>query len=44
MDRFWKAALGVAGLGAIGFFVFWSLYKQWLSLPIFPMLTQDQAF
>jgi hypothetical protein len=44
MDRFWKAALGVAGIGAIGFFVFWSLYKQWLSLSIFPMLTQDQAF
>ncbi len=44
MDRFWKAALGVAGIGAIGFFVFWSLYKQWLSLPIFPMLTQEQAF
>lgn len=44
MERFWKAALSVAGIGAIGFFVFWSLYKQWLTLPIFPQLTQDQAF
>lgn len=44
MDKFWKAALGVAGIGAIGFFVFWSLYQGWLDLPIFPMLSQDQAF
>jgi len=44
MERFWKAALGIAGIGAIGLFVFWSLYKQWLTLPIFPQLTQDQAF
>lgn len=44
MERYWKAALGVAGIGAIGFFVFWSLYKQWLSLPMFPQLSQQQAF
>lgn len=44
MERFWKVALGIAGIGAIGFFVFWSLYKQWLTLPIFPTLTQEQAF
>ena len=44
MERFWKAALGVAGIGAIGLFVMWSLYKQWLKLPIFPVLSQDEAF
>lgn len=44
MTKFWKAALGVAGIGAIGLFVFWSLYKEWLSLPIFPELTQIQAY
>lgn len=44
MDKFWKAALSVAGIGAIAFFVFFSLYKQWLTLPIFPELTQNQAF
>jgi len=44
MERFWKAALGVAGIGAVGLFVLWSLYKQWLTLPIFPQLTQEQAF
>ena len=43
MPKFWKAALGIAGIGAIGFFVFWSLYRKWLSLPIFPELTQEQA-
>lgn len=44
MDKFWKAALGVAGIGAVAFFAFYSLYKKWLSLPIFPQLTQEQAF
>jgi hypothetical protein len=44
MERFWKAALGVAGVGAVAFFVFYSLYKQWLKLPIFPQLTQAQAY
>jgi hypothetical protein len=44
VERFWKAALGVAGLGAVAFFTFFSLYKQWLTLKIFPTLTQSQAF
>lgn len=44
MERFWRMALGIAGIGAVGFFVFWSLYRQWLTLPIFPTLTQNQAF
>jgi hypothetical protein len=44
MEKFWKAALAIGGLGAIGAFVFWSLYKQWLSLPIFSMLSPDQTF
>lgn len=44
MEKFWKAALAVGGLGTVGAFVFWSLYKQWLSLPIFSMLSSDQTF
>jgi hypothetical protein len=44
MEKFWKAALAVAGLGAVGAFVFWSLYKQWLSLGIFANLTSQQTF
>lgn len=44
MERFWKAALGVAGIGAVAYFVFYSLYKEWLTLPIFPQLTQAQAY
>src|SRR3954464_2955874 len=44
VERFWKAALGVAGIGAVAFFVFWGLYKQWLSLPIFANLNADQTF
>lgn len=44
MNNFWKGALGVAGIGAIAFFTFLSLYKQWLTLKIFANLTSDQTF
>jgi hypothetical protein len=44
MEKFWKAALAVGGIAAIGAFVFWSLYRQWLSLPIFSQLSQEQTF
>lgn len=44
MERFWRSALATAGIGAIAFFVFYGLYKQWLQLSIFPRLTQGQAF
>ena len=44
MDKFWKAALAVGGLAAIGAFVFWSLYKDWLSLLIFSKMSPDQTF
>jgi hypothetical protein len=45
MERFWKAALGVGGIAAIGAFVFWSLYSKWLALPsVFAQLTPQQTF
>lgn len=44
MNEFWRQALTVAGIGAIGAFVFWSLYKQWLKLPIFQQLTKKQLY
>jgi hypothetical protein len=44
MEKFWKVALGVAGIGAVGMFVLWSLYKDWLKLPYFVPLSQDQTF
>lgn len=44
MEKFWKAAIAVSGLGAVGAFLFWSLYKNWLTLPIFAGLTPDQTF
>ncbi|MBV9657591.1 MAG: hypothetical protein JO295_05720 [Verrucomicrobia bacterium] len=44
MEKFWKAALGVAGIGAVGMFVLWSLYKDWLKLPYFVPINQDQTF
>ena len=44
MERLWKAAIGVAGIGAVAFFVFYSLNARWLTLPIFPELTQTHAY
>jgi hypothetical protein len=44
MNAFWKAALAVGGIAAIGAFVFWSLYKDWLALPIFSKMSPEQTF
>lgn len=44
VEKFWNKALVLAGLSAIGFFVFFSLYNKWLELPIFSSLSQDQTF
>jgi len=44
MERLWRAAFAVGGIAAVGAFVFWSLYKQWLALPIFEKLSQGQTF
>ena len=44
MQTFWKAALAVGGLCSVGAFVLWSLYKQWLTLPIFSRLSPQQTF
>lgn len=44
MEKFWRAALAVAGLGAVGAFVFWSLYSKWISLGIFSNLSSEQTF
>lgn len=44
MGRFWKAAVGAAGIGAVAFFVFHNLYNKWLSLPIFSPISSDQTF
>ena len=44
MQDFWKVAVSVAGVGALGAFVLWSLYKQWLKLGIFQRMTKQQQF
>lgn len=44
MDKFWKSALAVGGVATIGAFVFFSLYKEWLTLGIFERLTSSQTF
>jgi len=44
MTQFWKTAIAVCGFGAVGAFVFWSLYTDWLRLPIFATLTPEQTF
>jgi len=44
MERFWKAAVGIGGVAAIGAFVFWSLYRDWLRLPLFSQISPQQTF
>ncbi|WP_144204428.1 hypothetical protein [Shewanella sp. KCT] len=44
MDNFFKAALGIGGLGTVGAAVFFGLYKDWLALDIFSKLSADQTF
>lgn len=44
MNEIWKVAVTVAGLGAIGAMVLWSLYRQWLRLGIFQRLTRKHQF
>ena len=44
MDKLWKAAFAVGGLASVGAFIFWSLYKQWLTLSIFSALTANHTF
>lgn len=44
MENFFKAALGVGGLGTVGAAVFFGLYQDWLKLDIFSQLSGDQTF
>jgi hypothetical protein len=44
MEKFWKAALTFGGISAIGAFLFWSLYKEWLSLGIFSQLSPEHTY
>ncbi len=43
MDRLWKTAIGTCGIGALGALVLWSLYKEWLHLPVFSCLSPRQT-
>ena len=44
INKFWKPALAVGGVAAIGAFIFYALYKQWLELQIFSALTSKDTF
>lgn len=44
LDSFFRAALGIGGLGTVGAAVFFGLYKDWLALDIFSKLSADQTF
>ena len=44
MEKFWKSALAIGGIAAIGSFFLYALYKDWLKLPIFEKLSQYQTF
>ncbi len=42
--EFWQTALTFGGIAAIGAFVFFNLYKEWLTLPVLNDLTKSQKF
>lgn len=44
IEKFWKPALAIGGVSSVGAFIFYSLNKQWLTLPIFSKLTPNQTF
>ena len=44
LDQFFKAALGIGGLGTVGAAVLYSIYKDWLAHNIFSKLSADQTF
>ena len=44
MEAIWEIAVSTAGLGAVSCLLLWSLYKQWLQLPILEKLTKSQLF
>lgn len=44
LNNFFKAALGAGGLGTVGAFIFYGLYKDWLKLGIFSQLSADHTF
>ncbi len=44
MSSTWGTIIGATGIGGVGCFVIWSLYKQWLSLPIFENVGRVQTF
>lgn len=44
LNDLWQVAFGVAGIGAIASFVFWSIFKGWFSLAIFQTMTRVQQY
>jgi len=42
--EFWNVAIASTGIAGIGTFVFWSLYREWLRLPIFSRLSPNHTF
>ncbi|MBY5652648.1 hypothetical protein HFO45_31210 [Rhizobium leguminosarum] len=44
MTSTWATIIGATGIGGVGCFVIWSLYKQWLALPIFRRISSTQTF
>ena len=44
MEKLWQIAISIGGLAAISAFVLWSLYKDWLELPIFSKLSSNHTF
>lgn len=44
MDEIWKIALGITGLAGVASLLIYSLYSQWLKLPIFAKLDKELTY
>ena len=44
MEELWKIAFSLTGLSGVVAFVIWSLYKEWLQVPVLRDLTQLQKY
>lgn len=44
MEHLWQAAIGLTGIAGVGAFVFFALYKEWISSPVLLGLSRHQKY
>ncbi|MEW8437603.1 MAG: hypothetical protein AB2689_05545 [Candidatus Thiodiazotropha taylori] len=44
MEQLWQAAIGLTGIAGVGSFVFFALYKEWITSPVLLGLNRSQKY